>query len=122
MRKFSHVAAIYDIHGNLPALEAVLSDIERVGPDLIVVGSDVASGPMPAETLDRLTALGDNKQRPLCPGQRRQGIHRGLRRRRAVRRRSGGPGEAFGRLGRLQDRLASPGPLGVLFGAGRRRG
>ncbi len=63
MRKFSHVAAIYDIHGNLPALEAVLSDIERVGPDLIVVGGDVASGPMPAETLDRLTALGDNSVR-----------------------------------------------------------
>jgi predicted phosphodiesterase len=60
MRKVSHVAAIYDIHGNLPALEAVLSDIERIGPDLVVVGGDGASGPMPAETLDRLTALGDN--------------------------------------------------------------
>ena len=32
MRKISHVAAIYYILGDLPALDAVLSDIERVGP------------------------------------------------------------------------------------------
>ena len=53
----SRVAAVYDIHGNLPALEAVLSDLRRVGPDLVVVGGDVASGPMPTEVLDRLVAL-----------------------------------------------------------------
>jgi putative phosphoesterase len=51
-------AAIYDIHGNLPALEAVLAEIERAAPDLIVVGGDVASGPMPRATLERLMALG----------------------------------------------------------------
>jgi putative phosphoesterase len=54
----TRVAAIYDIHGNLPALEATLTDIETLNPDLIVVGGDVASGPMPQATLDRLMILG----------------------------------------------------------------
>jgi putative phosphoesterase len=53
------VVALYDIHGNLPALEAVLAEVEAVDPDVIVVGGDVVTGPMPAETLDRLVALGD---------------------------------------------------------------
>ncbi len=57
-QKGSRVAAIYDLHGNLPALEAVLADLEGLNPDLIVVGGDVVAGPMPAEVLDRLTALG----------------------------------------------------------------
>ncbi|ACZ39698.1 MAG: metallophosphoesterase family protein [Sphaerobacter thermophilus] len=52
------VAAIYDIHGNLPALEAVLTEIEQDGVDLIVVGGDVAAGPMPGATIDRLMSLG----------------------------------------------------------------
>jgi len=52
------VAALYDIHGNLPALDAVLREVEREAPDVIVVGGDCAQpGPMPRETLDRLTAL-----------------------------------------------------------------
>lgn len=45
------VAAIYDIHGNLPALEAVLEDIRQAEVDHIVVGGDVLPGPMPRETL-----------------------------------------------------------------------
>jgi Icc-related predicted phosphoesterase len=49
------VAAIYDIHGNLPALEAVLEDLRRAGADHVVVGGDVLPGPMPRETLDCLT-------------------------------------------------------------------
>jgi len=53
------VAAIYDIHGSLPALEAVLSDLERIEPELLIVGGDVVSGPMPAEVLDRLASLGE---------------------------------------------------------------
>lgn len=57
--KGSRVAAIYDIHGNLPALEAVLSDLERIELDVLIVGGDVASGPMPAEVLDRLAGLGE---------------------------------------------------------------
>ncbi len=48
------VAALYDIHGNLPALEAVLEDVARSEADQIVVGGDVVPGPMPLETLDRL--------------------------------------------------------------------
>ena len=48
------VAAVSDIHGNLPALEAVLAELEREQPDLIVFCGDVASGPMPAETIERL--------------------------------------------------------------------
>lgn len=51
------VAAISDIHGNLPALEAVLEEIRREKPDLIVSCGDVASGPMPAETIDVLRRL-----------------------------------------------------------------
>ena len=50
-------AALYDIHGNLPALEAVLVDIQRAGVDHIVVGGDVLPGPMPRESLDCLLAL-----------------------------------------------------------------
>lgn len=53
------IAAIYDIHGNLPALDAVLAEIERDAPDLILVGGDVAAGPMPRQTIERLMALGD---------------------------------------------------------------
>jgi predicted phosphodiesterase len=51
------VAAIYDIHGNLPALEAVLQEIRREGVDQVVVGGDVVPGPMPVETLACLLDL-----------------------------------------------------------------
>jgi predicted phosphodiesterase len=51
------VAAIYDIHGNLPALEAVLRDIRTAEVDLVVVGGDVVPGPMPRETLACLLDL-----------------------------------------------------------------
>jgi predicted phosphodiesterase len=51
------VAALYDIHGNLPALEAVLAEVDRSEVDLIVVGGDVVPGPMPRETLERLAGL-----------------------------------------------------------------
>jgi putative phosphoesterase len=51
------IAAIYDIHGNLPALEAVLQEIRRAGVDQIVVGGDVIPGPMPRETIDFLKSL-----------------------------------------------------------------
>ncbi|MDQ2718046.1 MAG: metallophosphatase family protein [Chloroflexota bacterium] len=53
------IAALYDIHGNLPALNAVLEELESVRPDVIVVGGDIISGPMPRQTLDRLRQLGD---------------------------------------------------------------
>jgi putative phosphoesterase len=69
------VAALYDIHGNLAALEAVLAEV----PDdaTIVVGGDIcAGGEQPSETLTRLRGLGDrvawlrgNADRELYPGE-----------------------------------------------------
>lgn len=53
------IAALYDIHGNLPALNALLEELKEAQPDLIVVGGDIVSGPMPAQTLERLSQLGD---------------------------------------------------------------
>ena len=46
------VAALYDIHGNLPALDAVLAEVDAEGFDTIVIGGDACWGPWPAETLD----------------------------------------------------------------------
>jgi predicted phosphodiesterase len=51
------VAALYDVHGNLPALEAVLAEVADA--DVIVAGGDVVGGPFPSETLERLRAEGD---------------------------------------------------------------
>jgi putative phosphoesterase len=51
------VAALYDIHGNLPALEAVLDEIRLERVDLVVIGGDVVPGPMPRETLTHLLNL-----------------------------------------------------------------
>jgi putative phosphoesterase len=51
------VAALYDIHGNLPALEAVLEEVRRAGVDRVVVGGDVVPGPLPRETLACLLNL-----------------------------------------------------------------
>ncbi|MGD2067396.1 MAG: metallophosphoesterase family protein [Gemmatimonadota bacterium] len=51
------IAALYDIHGNLPALEAVLEEISDAGVDEIVVGGDVVPGPMPLECLSILSSL-----------------------------------------------------------------
>lgn len=51
------VAALYDVHGNLPALEAVLKEVRDEGVDQIVVGGDVLPGPMPRETFACLLNL-----------------------------------------------------------------
>ncbi len=51
------VAAIYDIHGNLPALEAVLDEIRLEEVDHIVVGGDVVPGPMPSDCVSALHGL-----------------------------------------------------------------
>jgi putative phosphoesterase len=68
------LATLYDVHGNIRALEAVLQEIP--GDATIVVGGDVAVGPHPSETLERLRALGDralwlrgNADRELTPGE-----------------------------------------------------
>jgi predicted phosphodiesterase len=51
------VAALYDVHGNVHALEAVLGDVEREGVDEIVFGGDIAAGPFPKETLALVRSL-----------------------------------------------------------------
>jgi len=51
------VVALYDIHGNLFALEAALREVRDARVDLVVVGGDVLPGPMPRETLACLMAL-----------------------------------------------------------------
>ncbi len=48
------VAALYDIHGNLPALDAVLAEVDA---DVVVVGGDFVAGPWPQETCERLRSL-----------------------------------------------------------------
>jgi putative phosphoesterase len=53
------IAIVTDIHGNLPALEAVLADLAAVRPDLTVQGGDLAlGGPHPVEVVDRVRELG----------------------------------------------------------------
>jgi putative phosphoesterase len=69
------VATLYDVHGNLRALEAVLWEIPAEAT--IVVGGDVcAGGARPSETLERLRGLGErvrwlrgNADRELTPGE-----------------------------------------------------
>lgn len=51
------VAGLFDIHGNLPALDAVLDEVRAAAVDLIVAGGDVVPGPMPRQTLRRLLDL-----------------------------------------------------------------
>ena len=51
------IAALYDIHGNLPALEAVLEDVRARSVDRVLIGGDVLPGPIPRETFDLLLSL-----------------------------------------------------------------
>jgi predicted phosphodiesterase len=53
------VAVLSDVHGHLPALDAVLTEVDQARVDHIVLTGDVAAGPMPVPVLDRLLALGD---------------------------------------------------------------
>ena len=52
------IAVLNDIHGNLPALEAVLEEVRGAGVDRIVVGGDVFPGPMPHQVMRRLQNAG----------------------------------------------------------------
>lgn len=52
------IAALYDIHGNLPALNALLEELKEVQPDLIIIGGDIVPGPMPGQTLESLAQSG----------------------------------------------------------------
>jgi predicted phosphodiesterase len=53
------VVVLSDIHGVLPALEAVLAEPDVAAAELIVLTGDLAAGPQPVETLDRLAGLGE---------------------------------------------------------------
>jgi predicted phosphodiesterase len=66
------VAALADVHGNAPALEAVLREVEAEKPDAIVFCGDTTWGPLPRETLevlepwrDRATFVRGNSEREL---------------------------------------------------------
>ncbi len=53
------IAVISDIHGNLGALEAVLKDLDRLGPSQIIVAGDLAlGGPHPAECVELIRRRG----------------------------------------------------------------
>ena len=51
------VAALYDVHANVPALEAVLADVERERVGTIVFGGDLTWGPEPSEALTIVRSL-----------------------------------------------------------------
>ena len=51
------VAVLADIHGNLPALEAVLREVDAAGAEAVVLAGDMTVGPLQAETLDLLDSL-----------------------------------------------------------------
>lgn len=74
------VAALCDVHGNLPALDAVLAELEEQGVNAIVCGGDLASGPFAVEAFDRLTSRPDvlfvrgNADRFLLEGEREHGV------------------------------------------------
>jgi predicted phosphodiesterase len=53
------IAVLSDVHGVLPALEAVLAEPDVRSADRIVLTGDLAAGPQPVETLDALSALGE---------------------------------------------------------------
>ena len=56
-QRFARVAALADVHGNAPALEAVLDELGRQEPDLVVFCGDLTWGPLPEETLALLRPL-----------------------------------------------------------------
>lgn len=71
------VATLYDIHGNLPALEAVLAEVDA---DAIVIGGDIVGGEDAGKVLDRLLALenvhwvrGNTERELVAPGPPREG-------------------------------------------------
>lgn len=59
MHMVATVAVLSDIHGVLPALDAILAEPEVAAADRIVLTGDIAAGPQPAQVLDRLLGLGE---------------------------------------------------------------
>ena len=75
-------AILYDVHGNLPALEAVLADAESAGADNYVLGGDYALfGAWPLQT----GRASEGSRRPLDPRERGSLARRPTRRRRCFR-------------------------------------
>ena len=69
------IAALYDIHGNFLALDAVLAEFSADDVDHVVIGGDVVWGPHPGEVMDRLsdlelpvTVIRGNADREVCEG------------------------------------------------------
>ncbi|WP_053848977.1 metallophosphoesterase [Streptomyces sp. NRRL B-24085] len=59
MPAYDRIAVLSDIHGVLPALEAVLAEPDVVAADRIVLTGDITAGPQPTEVLDVLRSLGE---------------------------------------------------------------
>lgn len=53
------IACLFDIHGNLPALNSVLSELSHLNIDKIIIGGDIVSGPMPKKTMEALFQIND---------------------------------------------------------------
>jgi predicted phosphodiesterase len=64
------IAVLSDIHGNLPALDAVLAEVELLDVDALVIGGDAVPGPFMGETIDRLRGLGDRARFVMGNGDR----------------------------------------------------
>ena len=73
-------AIVSDIHGNLPALQAVLADARECGATALLNLGDICSGPLwPKETLallmplELLTIAGNHERQMLAPDRHRMG-------------------------------------------------
>jgi putative phosphoesterase len=67
------ILALYDIHGNVEALDAVLADPRAADPDAIVIGGDVVPGPFAPEAMRRIDALSVPVHRVRGNGERESG-------------------------------------------------
>jgi putative phosphoesterase len=73
------IAALYDVHGNLPALQAALAEVDEEGVDLLLSGGDVLLGPEPSECLELLrerdaTFIRGNCDRTVASGVGEEGL------------------------------------------------
>jgi len=73
------VAALYDVHGNLPALKAALAEVDEEGVDLVLSGGDLLLGPKPSECLELLrkrdaTFIRGNCDRTVTSGAGEKGL------------------------------------------------
>jgi putative phosphoesterase len=73
-----NVLGLYDIHGNIDALEAVLGDPHAAGADVVLVGGDAVPGPFAREVRERLDALAVPVHWVRGNGEREEGDERDL--------------------------------------------